>query len=289
ELAHGLGFSTLVDPSTGAEFRGSPDIYERQLLDLTTGLHWNAMSDAQRATSATNAGQVVWDGARATARTAALLDPRRVVHVNTPAGRAGDHASGAIAIGPVPSAPGVTADVALAVPVDACSPLVPMAGHIALIHRGTCAFVNKALAAQTAGAVGVLIVNDRSGPAPDIGGDAPGLVIPVASLSQIDGNAIESQLGGGVNVTIRSDPAHHEGADDQNRMLIYTPGTVEVGSSVSHWDVSATPNLLMEPVINPDLAGVDLTIDALGDLGWLTGGGGPGAPGVGHVVPNPFT
>jgi hypothetical protein len=39
---------------------------------------------------------------------------------------------------------------------------------------------------------------------------------------------------------------------------------------VSHWDVSATPNLLMEPAINPDLTdSVDLTSALFKDIGWL--------------------
>jgi hypothetical protein len=45
------------------------------------------------------------------------------------------------------------------------------------------------------------------------------------------------------------------------------------GSSVSHWDVSASPNLLMEPNINDDLTlsvvpPLDLTLTLLKDLGW---------------------
>jgi hypothetical protein len=39
---------------------------------------------------------------------------------------------------------------------------------------------------------------------------------------------------------------------------------------VSHFDVSAFPNLLMEPAINPDLTNnVDLTYNALFDIGWF--------------------
>jgi predicted lysophospholipase L1 biosynthesis ABC-type transport system permease subunit len=50
-------------------------------------------------------------------------------------------------------------------------------------------------------------------------------------------------------------------------------GTVEVGSSVSHWDTIAFPNQLMEPAINGDLTHSvvppnDLTFKLLRDLGW---------------------
>ncbi|WP_394830982.1 hypothetical protein LVJ94_31185 [Pendulispora rubella] len=51
--------------------------------------------------------------------------------------------------------------------------------------------------------------------------------------------------------------------------LMYTPASYESGSSVSHWDKSLSPNLLMEPVINNDLThGLDLTTSLMKDIGW---------------------
>ena len=51
---------------------------------------------------------------------------------------------------------------------------------------------------------------------------------------------------------------------------MYAPNPFQGGSSVSHWDVSATPNLLMEPAINADLTdSVDLTAALFRDIGWL--------------------
>jgi len=63
------------------------------------------------------------------------------------------------------------------------------------------------------------------------------------------------------------------GGSKGNRVLMYTPNPVEPGSSVSHWDTLATPNLLMEPFLNDDLthavrAPADLTLELLKDLGW---------------------
>jgi hypothetical protein len=63
------------------------------------------------------------------------------------------------------------------------------------------------------------------------------------------------------------------GADVNGNPLLYTPNPLVSGSSVSHWDVTASPNLLMEPNINPDLtttltAPIDLTLPLLKDLGW---------------------
>jgi hypothetical protein len=47
------------------------------------------------------------------------------------------------------------------------------------------------------------------------------------------------------------------------------------GSSISHFEPVASPNLLMEPAINPDLTSSvkppdDLTVPLLTDLGWFT-------------------
>ena len=54
-------------------------------------------------------------------------------------------------------------------------------------------------------------------------------------------------------------------------MKIYSPNPVEGGSSISHWDVSAFPNLLMEPAINDNLSStVDLSISHFADLGWIS-------------------
>lgn len=63
EMGHGLGFSSFVSGSTGVLLAGFPDIYTRYMFDQTTGLYWYQMTDAQRATSALNTNNVLWDGA----------------------------------------------------------------------------------------------------------------------------------------------------------------------------------------------------------------------------------
>lgn len=53
------------------------------------------------------------------------------------------------------------------------------------------------------------------------------------------------------------------------RVELYTPATLEPGSSVSHWNTTATPNLLMEPAINLGLPlTLDLTRQLMRDIGW---------------------
>jgi hypothetical protein len=51
---------------------------------------------------------------------------------------------------------------------------------------------------------------------------------------------------------------------------MYAPNPFTSGSSVSHWDVSLSPNALMEPAINNDLHDtVDMTNGVLRDIGWF--------------------
>jgi hypothetical protein len=62
-------------------------------------------------------------------------------------------------------------------------------------------------------------------------------------------------------------------------MLLYAPNPVEPGSSISHWDTSAHPNLLMEPNLSSDLQhNVDLTLPLLRDIGWFAAEGPPAGP-----------
>jgi hypothetical protein len=59
------------------------------------------------------------------------------------------------------------------------------------------------------------------------------------------------------------------GRDAQGRVQLYTPSTFQQGSSISHFDIADTPNLLMEPNINLGLSlDLDLTKQEMRDMGW---------------------
>lgn len=70
-----------------------------------------------------------------------------------------------------------------------------VAGKIAMIYRNTCEFGVKALNAQNAGAVGVIIVN-RDPEAIAMGGGAQGanVTIPVVMITNADGAALKAQM-----------------------------------------------------------------------------------------------
>ena len=304
EIGHGLGFLTLVDGSSGAEFFGSPDIYERFMLDRSTGKHWNEMTDGERATSAINNGNLVWDGPAVKFKAPLTLGPRARLVANAPPAIAGPMAMGRASYGAVLSTPGLTRNVVLAndgvgTTSDACEALVnapAVAGNIALVDRsGNCTDLVKAQNVQAAGASGILYVDSAvSSTPPTLRGTDPTLTLTVGAVRQADGNAIRAQLGAGANVTLTIDPSKLSGADDNGRPMLYAPNVLAGGSSLSHWDVEAYPNLLLEPALNQSLHDdVDLARQLMEDIGWLprvTAVPEPGALAaqLGGSQPNPF-
>ncbi|WP_394849508.1 M36 family metallopeptidase [Pendulispora brunnea] len=100
---------------------------------------------------------------------------------------------------------------------DGCEPLTGLAGKIVVVDRGFCSFVIKVKNAQTAGAAGVLVVNNAPGhqiinPA---GTDAT-ITIPVLSASLEDGTKVKDALkAGAVNATLyRGGEVLHDGTID---------------------------------------------------------------------------
>ena len=280
EMGHGLGFATYASGTTGALLNGYPDVFSRFIYDQTTRLHWDEENDAQRAASAIVPFKLLWDGAATRFMAPLTLQHgRAVLRVNAPPAIAGDLPVGTASFGPALSSPGVTGAVVLAddgtAPTsDACTALIngtEVAGRIAIVDRGDCLFTVKVKACQDAGAIGVLVVDNVTGSPPaGLGGTDATITIPSVRVTQTDGTALKAQIASGLNVTLLTDPALLAGADTQGRMMLYTPNPYQSGSSVSHWDVSATPNLLMEPTVNIDLtSSVDLTRYAFEDLGWL--------------------
>lgn len=301
ELGHGLGFSTLVG-STGAESGGFQDLFETFIRDNTQGNTWDNLTQGQRATSAINTGNVVWNGSFVTAHAPLQLGLAPIMYVNSGGALPPSIPLGSASFGGALSETGLTGDVVLitdgVAPVnDGCEAITngaSISGNIALIDRGLCGFTVKAAAAQAAGAIAVIIANNvASSTPPALGGSDPSITIPVVSVTLADGNAIKAELGGGVNVTIALDPDQLAGADANDRVLLYAPNPYQSGSSISHFDTSALPNLLMEPAINNDLSSdVDLTLALFTDLGWLdtlptSVGGTPGIAALSNY-PNPF-
>ena len=278
EFGHGLGFLTTTDDVSGNFFAGLPSIFDRYLMDDVTLKHWFEMTPTERVASAINTNHLVWTGPAVNANAPLFLGKRP--HVVASGALSGDFVAGEGLIGAPLTTSGFAGDVVLVndgvgTGSDGCeTPFVnagAIAGHVALVDRSACSMATQAIDAQANGATALLIINNIAGPAPPVRGLAPTVTIPVAALSQNDGNAIRAALGSGaVHVVIGLDPAHLAGETDAGGMMMYAPNPDQPGSSVSHWDVSAFPNLLMEPVNNPDLSSrVDLAYHALYDIGWF--------------------
>jgi hypothetical protein len=289
EFGHGLGFATFVNKTTGANLAGLPDIYGTYTLDDVTGKHFPQMTDAERQAAILHTNHLVWDGINVTAAVPSHLQlGSPLLTVNAPAGL-GPYLIGTAAFGAPITSPGVTgnlvqaldpADGAGPTTFDACSPITnagAVAGNIALVDRGTCGFIVKVKNAQNAGAIAVIVADNVAGSPPaGLGGVDPTITITSARVTQADGNALKAALGSGtVNVTLGLNPAVRAGADPAGLALLYAPVPVVAGSSTSHWDVVAFPNLLMEPAINADLThGLDLTLPEMVDVGWFSDGDG---------------
>ncbi len=88
---------------------------------------------------------------------------------------------------------------------DGCGTFLPgtFTGKFALIFRGGCEFGAKALAAQNAGAKGVIIVNNLLGVA-GMGAGAVGaqVEIPTIMVTTIDGKAMRDAITSGTNVFV---------------------------------------------------------------------------------------
>jgi len=79
-----------------------------------------------------------------------------------------------------------------------------LTGKVALVYRGTCEFGAKALAAQNAGAIAVIIVNNIAGAPIAMGAGAVGgsVTIPTVMISQADGDAIHDAMEAGDDVIV---------------------------------------------------------------------------------------
>lgn len=281
ELGHGLG---IAGNGRAPAFRdGIPAIADVHTFDLTTGRRWDQMSEAERLQSITNTGNLVWDGDNVRHNAFRFLQPVTTLTVTEPSSVARNYDIGTASFGPAANATFITGEIVKALDAitsespsttDGCSALTNAAavsGKIALVDRGSCFFVSKARNAQAAGAIGLIVIdNTRSTCQPPAmgssGGDGADITIPVISVTQDDGGILRSVDG--VRGTLHTDPRQFAGTN-RDFVRLYAPCTDEPGSSTRHWDVGATPNLLMEPAINSDLLhGLDLTLYQLLDIGW---------------------
>ena len=281
ELAHGLGFQSFTDRETGeSELFGDFDAFSVHVHDLDTQRDWPELSAAQRAASVTNGRRVVWNGSELQKEAARFLragTPSLSFSPPVPGFSGGVSDTG---FAGNPALTPVNAEVVAFTPRIDCASFAEAAQRIALVDvrdlvtlsAPACRLSTFTKNAQDQGVLGLLLVwpssaDNIASPLPDL---AVSSTLPVLTLTEADGAALKKVLARGrVTADMAGDPKRLLGADDQGRVLLYTPDPVAVGSSVSHFDSSARPDLLMEPFSSggaPHKA--DLTLALLRDMGW---------------------
>lgn len=136
----------------------------------------------------------------------------------------------------------VTADVAVASPLEACEPLnnaAELAGKFALMQRGTCGFDIKLANAQAAGAAGVIMYNN-SAAAPIAMGGTGSFPFPAVMTTLAAGSALNAEVSGGGVVTVKMSPS------------VFVDDVVEVGNLMAGFS-SRGPNLNTLDIIKPDI------------------------------------
>jgi hypothetical protein len=205
EIGHGLGFTSLVNESTGANPMGVPDIFSYFMRDTSSGLLWHQMNNAERVASAINTGRLVWDGPNVNAAAPSMLPPSPVLQVESPSSVHGGYEVAIAQFGPALSEAGVGALLAVvddgsARPREGCEPLrnaAQLQGRIAMMVRGNCSYDLKVKNAQNAGAVGAVVVNNIDGPPMAPAGSDASITIPAVMIRKDDGDRLFAAIGGG--------------------------------------------------------------------------------------------
>ncbi|KKO46324.1 serine protease [Arsukibacterium ikkense] len=136
----------------------------------------------------------------------------------------------------------ITADLVVASPLEACAPLVnsaELAGKLALMQRGSCAFDVKLANAQAAGAAGVIMYNNSSA-APIAMGGTGSFTIPAVMTTLAAGSAFNAEVTAGGVVTVRMSPS------------VFVDDVPEVGNLMAGFS-SRGPNQHTFDVIKPDI------------------------------------
>ncbi len=290
EFAHGLGFINNVNLQDGSAFPPYRYVWSDWLYDLEIGLRWQDMSDAQRAASAINDPNLVWTGPNVTGAESIHMRPPYRLNFDGVA-QAGEVKQAYF--GTLIARSGMTSLAAIvddgsASPSEGCNPLANAAeiqGRIAVVNRGTCTFGRKAHNAQQAGAIGVLILNNRAetpgDPLPTAAADDFTLEVPTVSVAWQTGVDLLAALGSAPDMplTIELVPGTADIGTNNGFVRMFAPEMLQLSSSVSHFtDQSNAPLLMMSSVTGASFDKTDMTEDLLRDAGWQL------APGVGNTI-----
>lgn len=136
---------------------------------------------------------------------------------------------------------------------------IDVAGKIAVVYRGSCEFGIKALNAQNAGAIGVIVINNTTGTM-DMGAGAngAGVNIPVAMISNADGAILKTQIDAGNTVrgilgtkrdwiqSVSVNTFNSVTGDDQGYLANVTEGPIELIAGGTH-PIAFSPGFQTQP------------------------------------------
>lgn len=132
--------------------------------------------------------------------------------INEPALLEGEYAAILAGFGAIITTEPITADLVLVEddvagvpPYEACGVITnedDIDGKIAVVLRGNCPFVDKVFAAQEAGAIAVIVVNNVAGEPITMGGSNSNITIPSLMISLANGNLIIEALEDDVTVNM---------------------------------------------------------------------------------------
>jgi MYXO-CTERM domain-containing protein len=276
ELAHGLGFNSLVDPDTGAAPQGLMDVFSTHVFDVTRGRSWADLTATERAASAGNVRRLVWSGENVTRMAPAVLakgSPLVGFAPVPPPGLRGFVSEAEF--GARASARPARGRLVAISPAAGCSISADLSGAVALFVAPFCPPIQEAARAEAAGAIGALVTDGRdvvppfSMGAPLAHRSAFPVTIPVLGIADRDA----ALLAGVRDLTaeIGSEADRLVGADEGGRVYLFASDPVFPASSVSHWDTLARPSLLEEPESTTDVSH-DLRLEQalLRDIGWTS-------------------
>jgi hypothetical protein len=277
ELGHGLGFASWVDVTTGESLLpDGVDVFTAHVYDNALGKTWDRLTPEERVQSATRTRSLSWSGTEASAAAQGYLargvpSLRLEPMLSGFSGLVGD-AGGALN----PALHPASGPVVAASPTHGCVPIRnDLTGAVALLTRSpSCTWPEAARNALAAGAQAALFITaSETSPAgfPLEIGTAP-LELAVATLDQHDGMLLTQALRSrSVEAFLAGHATGLLGADAHGRPLLFAPNPLQRGSSVSHFDSSARPDLLMEPIAGSGAHhDLDLALPLLHDLGWKT-------------------
>jgi MYXO-CTERM domain-containing protein len=282
EFAHGLGFASSVYLDSGGTMSpDGPDVFSAHIRDLDLDRTWAELSNDERKKSAVNVRRLVFDGPETHAVASRRLSAGAISLTFEPAIAGFSGWISDTDFGQSPAQSPVSGVVTTTYGADLCNMRdlrANQASSVLLIEdtilpSNTGCSPNELFERARVIGVAALVLpfefNDRL-PVPPLDGVATPVALPIVVVSNSDAATIaRAAPRGRIVASLGSQKEQLEGADSLGRPLLYATAPIARGSSISHFDTLARPDLLMEASASgASVDDLDLTVPVLRDLGW---------------------